>query len=59
MEFEKAMSRLNEISEKMNSKDLPLEESVKLYAEACELVKYCKDYISNARLQVQQLEEAQ
>ena len=59
MEFEKALSRLNEISEKMNSKDLPLDDSVKLYKEACELVKFCKEYIDNARLQVERLEEAQ
>ncbi len=59
MEFEKALSRLNEISERMNSKELPLEEAVKLYAEACELVKYCKQYIADARLQVERLEEAQ
>ncbi len=59
MEFEKSMSRLAEISNLMNNSELKLEESVKLYAEACELVKFCKDYINNARLTVEQLEAAE
>lgn len=56
MEFEKAMKRLSEISKSMGGEELPLEESIKLYAEAAELVKYCKDYIDNAKLKVEQLD---
>lgn len=56
MDFETSMKRLSEISEKMSGADLPLEESVKLYAEAAELVKNCKEYIENAKLRVEQLE---
>ncbi len=56
MEFEKAMKRLGEISNSMGSAELPLEESLKLYAEAAELAKYCKDYINNAKLKIEQLD---
>lgn len=56
MDFEQSMKRLSEISERMGSQELPLEESVKLYAEAAELVKSCKEYIEQAKLRVEQLE---
>lgn len=57
MEFEQAMKRLTEISTKMSGAELPIEESMKLYAEAAELVKFCKDYIDAARLKIEQLEQ--
>ena len=55
MDFEQAMKRLTEISELMGKSDLKLEDSMKLYTEAVELTKKCKD-IKNAELQVQTLE---
>ena len=57
MDFENSMKRLSEISDRMSGADLPLEESVKLYAEAAQLVKDCKEYIENAKLRVEQLEQ--
>ncbi|MBD5129466.1 MAG: exodeoxyribonuclease VII small subunit [Ruminococcaceae bacterium] len=57
MDFEKEMKRLAEISEKMKAADLPLEESMKLYTEAVELTKKLKDYIDNAKLTIEKLEE--
>lgn len=59
MDFEKAMGRLTEISARMNSSELPLEESMKLYAEAVQLTKECREYIEKAKLQVEQLEAAE
>ncbi|MBP0983899.1 MAG: exodeoxyribonuclease VII small subunit [Oscillospiraceae bacterium] len=59
MEFEKAMSRLAEISEQMSGGDISLEESMKLYAEAAQLTKQCREYIQNARLQVEKLEASE
>lgn len=58
MDFEKAMARLSEISELMSG-ELPLEQSVKLYTEAVELTKQCREYISAAKLTVEQLEAAE
>ena len=59
MEFEKAMSRLAEISEQMSGGDISLEESMKLYSEAAQLTKQCREYIQNARLQVEKLEASE
>ncbi len=56
MDFEQAMTRLSEISESMSKSDLPLEESMKLYTEAADLVKYCKEYIDSAKLRIERLE---
>lgn len=58
MDFEKSMARLQEISELMSG-ELPLEESMKLYTEAVELTKQCKEYIENAKLTVERLEAAE
>ncbi len=57
MDFEKSMARLAEISELM-SKELPLEESVKLYTEAVELAAKCREHITAAKLQIETLEAA-
>ena len=54
-DFEKGMKRLSEISEQMNG-DIPLELSIKLYSEAAELVKKCREYIDSAKLAVEQTE---
>ncbi|MBE6890362.1 MAG: exodeoxyribonuclease VII small subunit [Ruminococcaceae bacterium] len=58
MDFEKSMARLAEISELMG-KELPLEESVKLYTEAVALTKQCREYINEAKLTIEQLEAAE
>lgn len=56
MDFEKSMARLAEISEQMGAQELPLEQSMKLYAEAAELAKSCKEYINNAKLTIEKLD---
>ena len=47
MEYEKNIERLNEIIEKLSKDNLPLDESVKLYAEAEKVYKECNDYLIN------------
>lgn len=54
-DFEKGMKRLSEISEQMNG-DIPLQTSIKLYSEAAELVKKCREYIDEAKLEVEKTE---
>lgn len=56
MDFETEMKKLTEIAEKMESGELPLEESMKLYTEAVELTRKLKDYIDGAKLKVEALE---
>ncbi|MBQ8172215.1 MAG: exodeoxyribonuclease VII small subunit [Oscillospiraceae bacterium] len=58
MDLEKSMARLAEISERMSG-ELSLEESMKLYTEAVELVKQCRGYINEAKLTIEQLEAAE
>lgn len=55
-DFENGMKRLSEISEKMNG-ELPLEQSIKLYSEAAEIVKKCREYIDSAKLTIEKMEE--
>jgi len=54
-EFEPAMKRLNEISALMNNDTLSLEEALKLYAEAGELVEVCKSEMKDAQLALKEI----
>lgn len=56
MDFEKEMQQLREISQKMGDGGITLEESMKLYTEAVTLSKKLIDYITTAKLKVEQLE---
>ena len=56
MDFEEEMKRLGEIAKSMESGDLPLEESMRLYTEAVELTKKLREYIEAAKLKVETLE---
>lgn len=56
MDFESEMKKLADIAAKMESGELPLEESMKLYTEAVELTKKLKEYIDAAKLKVETLE---
>ncbi len=58
MDFEKAMARLAEISERMSG-ELTLDESMKLYTESVELTKQCREYIDAAKLTIEKLEAAE
>ena len=57
MSFETAMKRLDEISVQMEQPDITLDNSMKCYKEAVELIAFCRKYIDEAKLTVQQLEE--
>ena len=54
--FEKAMSRLSEISELMSKNEISLDENLKLYNEAAELIGKCGKYLDEAKLIVEQAE---
>lgn len=53
--FESAYKRLEEILEKLNSEQLSLEESLKLYEEADRLIALCNEKLSHAEQKVQTL----
>ena len=55
MDFESRLTRLEEIVEKMENGELPLEESLKLFEEGVKLTKDCHKQLSDAELKVKQL----
>ena len=54
--FDKAMSRLTEISELMAKDDISLDECMALYNEAAELAGKCELYLEQAKFVVEQTE---
>lgn len=55
MDFEKRLTRLEEIVEKMEGGELALEDSLKLFEEGVKLTKECHKQLSDAELKVKQL----
>lgn len=53
--FEQAMNRLEEISQSLESGDIPLEESIKLYEEGIKLVEFCQGKLTEAEKKVKKL----
>ena len=54
--FEEGMTRLEEILAKMQSDGTSLAESVKLYAEAANLVEYCSRTLGKVSLQIEEID---
>lgn len=55
MDFEKKLSRLEEIVQKMEKGDLALEESLKLFEEGVKLSRECHSRLNEAESKVQLL----
>ncbi len=55
MNFEQAFQRLDEIVQRLEQGDLPLEESLSLYEEGMTLATQCNDWLDQAELRVRQL----
>ena len=56
--FEDGLARLQGILDRLQSEETPLAESVKLYAEAAELIRYCNDTLNSAKLQMEEIAAA-
>jgi exodeoxyribonuclease VII small subunit len=56
--FESAMTELDQLVEKMEAAQLPLEESLAAYQRGTELLKYCEKVLSDAEQRIQQLAPA-
>ena len=56
--FENGLARLQGILDRLQSEETPLAESVKLYAEAAELIRYCNDTLNSAKLQMEEIDAA-
>lgn len=55
LNFEQAFARLETILEKMNSGNVPLDESLKLYEEADKLISSCSHKLSSAEERIETL----
>jgi exodeoxyribonuclease VII small subunit len=53
--FEESIARLEEISEALESGELPLEDAIKLYEEGIDLSKACYKKLEEAELKITQL----
>lgn len=57
LSFEQAYAALQEVVEKLESGDLPLEEAMTLYERGKALSARCQQLLTTAELRVQQLNE--
>ncbi len=55
LSFEAAMQRLEQIVQVMESGDIPLEESLKLFREGTDLVDFCSKTLDTAELEIQKV----
>jgi len=53
--YEKAVARLEEITDKLENGNLPLEEMMKLYEEGTNLASKCSKILDEAQLKITEL----
>jgi len=53
--YEQAVKRLEEIVSRLENKDTPLEESIKLFEEGTKLAAFCGDKLSSAKQKITEL----
>ena len=53
--FEQAMQELDEIVQKLENGQIPLEEAVKTYERGMELKKICEEKLNNAEMKIEKL----
>ena len=54
--FEEAMQRLQELLAVLQDDTTPLAQSVKVYAEAVNLISYCKQTLDDAKLRIEEID---
>ncbi|MDO4694303.1 MAG: exodeoxyribonuclease VII small subunit [Eikenella sp.] len=54
--FEEAMSRLEALTQAMQSSDMPLEEALAAYQEGSDLVKFCQGKLAEVEQKLQVLD---
>jgi len=56
-DFESAMARLEEITERLESSEASLEESLDLYTEGLEITKFCSEKLGQAEKKIKVIVE--
>ena len=51
--FEELLQQLERVAKQLSSGDLPLEQSLQLYAKGVELTRQCQDKLDKANMQIQ------
>ncbi|WP_069131502.1 exodeoxyribonuclease VII small subunit [Rhodohalobacter halophilus] len=59
LSFEEALKKLEAVVEKLNDKEISLEESVALYEEGQKLSKICSETLESAALKIEQIDQTQ
>lgn len=59
LSFEDALIQLESIVEQLESQEITLEDSVKLYEQGMELSKLCNQVLHQAELKIQQVNDEQ
>lgn len=54
--FEEGMQRLQELLAVLQDDATPLAQSVKVYAEAANLIQYCKQTLDDAKLRIEEID---
>ena len=57
MSFEESFARLEEVVQRLEGGDMPLEEALALYERGVMLTRHCQDLLDKAELRVTQLVE--
>lgn len=55
MTLEKAMSRLEEITVKMQEESITMDDSLKLFEEGTKLISFCNEKLNSASLKISEL----
>ena len=56
IKFEEALEKLAEINEKLESEEISLDDSNKLFKEGIELSKLCQKKLDEAKLEIEKIE---
>ena len=56
-DIDEALKRLEEINDKLAEKNIPLNESIKLYTEGTELAQKCQEHLQGVEKQLKILNE--
>lgn len=59
LKYEAALSELEQIVQRMEGGQLPLEESIRAYRRGSELLKHCQQQLSDAERKIQVLENGE
>ncbi len=55
--YEEMVTKLRDITRRLEDPDTPLDESVRLYKDGIELIKKCEDYLTQAELRILEIAE--